>query len=192
MTKYHINLAKLFSFALGPLWAPVLFVVLSENFFYGIPANFLLVILIIQVTIPMGFFFVLPVTQNKSWDTPNLKERVKTIFVMMVCTLIILLLGVRSGYSQVVDFNIMLLLLLLPLMVISKFWKVSFHAYANSGSVILINYLYNWKFPFLLAVIPTVIWSRLVLKRHTPMQLAVGTILPAGILYLLFNSPLFK
>lgn len=67
---------------------------------------------------------------------------------------------------------------------ITQYWKISIHAAAYSGSVIIVGFIVDQKFLWLLVLLPIVIWARLVRKRHSPSQAVVASILNAICVYI--------
>jgi membrane-associated phospholipid phosphatase len=66
-------------------------------------------------------------------------------------------------------------------MVITFWWKISMHASSISGTITFLAVLYgNIVLPAFLLV-ALVGWSRVILKRHTAMQVTIGAILSAVI-----------
>lgn len=70
---------------------------------------------------------------------------------------------------------------------ISYYWKVSAHSIGLATTITLLAFLLGyWVFSFAI-VIPFLAWARLKLKRHTPLQLLIGTIIPPIFIVLIFN-----
>jgi len=65
----------------------------------------------------------------------------------------------------------------LIVLLFSLFWKISIHAMGISGPATALIYLFGWPGLLFSLLVPLVVWSRLHLKRHTPSQLIIGTIL---------------
>ena len=58
--------------------------------------------------------------------------------------------------------------------VVSYYWKISLHSAMITFFVCMIMFLFGFQFWPIIVTIPIVGWSRLVLKRHTLMQLVAG------------------
>ena len=68
----------------------------------------------------------------------------------------------------------------LAMMIITFYWKISIHSVGVIGPTMALAYAF-WPWGLLFALIfPPIVWSRYVLKKHTPAQLAGGAI--AGII----------
>jgi hypothetical protein len=62
---------------------------------------------------------------------------------------------------------------------ISGFWKISIHAAAYTGAVIIVSFIINTNLLWLLLMLPLIIWARLVRKRHSISQAIFASILNA-------------
>lgn len=71
---------------------------------------------------------------------------------------------------------------------ITYFWKISLHSSIVTLFVAMLLFIYGTKVVVVIAFIPLVFWSRIVLKRHTFWQLFAGFILAliiaVGIFYM--------
>jgi hypothetical protein len=63
--------------------------------------------------------------------------------------------------------------------IISGFWKISIHAAAYTGAVVIVGYIINFHLLLLLLLLPLVIWARLVRKKHDVLQASVAAVLNA-------------
>ena len=70
----------------------------------------------------------------------------------------------------------------LTVFVITFFWKISLHMTVNTSGAILLNTLFHGAYLPVLVVIPLIFWSRLYLKKHTPLQLLAGCGISAGVM----------
>ncbi len=60
--------------------------------------------------------------------------------------------------------------------VITLYWKISIHAVGVIGPTMALSYAFwPWGLLFIL-LLPPIVWSRYVLKKHTPAQLAAGAL----------------
>jgi membrane-associated phospholipid phosphatase len=60
---------------------------------------------------------------------------------------------------------------------INLHWKISIHAMGMAGPLTALIYLFGWTGLILTLLLPVVGWSRVYLKRHTPGQVIIGSIL---------------
>ncbi len=61
--------------------------------------------------------------------------------------------------------------------IVSKWWKISIHAIGCIGPTMGLVYAFGWPGLLLIISYPLVVWSRYVLRKHTPAQLIVGGLL---------------
>lgn len=78
------------------------------------------------------------------------------------------------------------LTLILALVIVTFFWKVSVHAGTVTFFYLLINYFFGWFFFWLVPIPILVMWSRWHQKKHTWGQLLGGSVL-AIFIFLIFT-----
>ena len=60
--------------------------------------------------------------------------------------------------------------------VITYFWKISVHAGVNGAALAFFNHFWGWEnYWWLALILLMVLWSRVEIKKHTLMQVAVGS-----------------
>lgn len=64
---------------------------------------------------------------------------------------------------------------------ITTSWKVSLHAAGISSMATVLLIIYGYLALPAVALVPVVFWARLVLKKHTPAQLAAGSLLAVSV-----------
>ena len=69
---------------------------------------------------------------------------------------------------------------------INFFWKISVHAAFMTGAAAVLIIVYGAPAAWTVFLIPAVIWARVELKQHTPMQAGVGAMLTAVLVFLIF------
>jgi len=62
-------------------------------------------------------------------------------------------------------------------LLINLSWKISIHAMGVAGPLTALIYLFGWPGLVFTLSVPLVAWSRVYLKRHTPWQVTMGTLL---------------
>lgn len=67
---------------------------------------------------------------------------------------------------------------------ITAFWKISMHMAGIAGPVVAASLLLPRTALASIVLIPLLAWARLVLRRHTPAQIAGGMVVPALVTYL--------
>jgi len=180
------KVAKCLSVILGPyLWLPILFTLII--FKTGLSSNQIRIlfptILILQVIIPLLYLFLGPTFGwISSWEMKIREERKPFLILVFVSSLMSLVAIYLYGNSLLLQMSIILLTLLVVLQAITNYWKISLHAAFNTGAVLVINFLFNWKLGFLFLTIPLIFWARLELKRHTISQLTLGFIIAVVII----------
>ncbi len=73
----------------------------------------------------------------------------------------------------------------LSLVLVTLRWKISFHSGLNTLIFCTVNYLYDWRFWWLLFLLVPIGWARLVMKKHSLAQLIAGTALSATVFFLI-------
>jgi len=183
-----IKVAKYLSIILGPhVWLPVIFILMIFN--SGLERQQLLIILpsvlILQVIVPILYLFFAPrIGWINHWDMGIREERKPFLIMMIILSFISFSIIYFFGNSFLLNLNIIFISLLFILLGITKYWKISLHASLNTSAAIIINFLFDWKLPFLYFTIPIIFWARLELKKHTPAQLVAGVIVTAIIILL--------
>ncbi|MCL5020040.1 MAG: hypothetical protein M1426_06215 [Patescibacteria group bacterium] len=175
----QIKIAKLLSIILGPLWLPALLFVLI--FKTGISLNNIKILLpsifVLQILLPAIYIYY--ITKSKkvnAWDLPKRHERYSLITINMIFTMISLFLVHLYGNTLLWNLSILLLISLTIITVTTFFFKISFHMSINVVGSILINFLFDWKLPFLYLSIPLIFWARLKLKRHNIYELLIAAL----------------
>jgi len=69
---------------------------------------------------------------------------------------------------------------------INLWWKISVHTAFMTGAAAVLIINYGAPAAWMVLLIPAVIWARIELKQHTPMQAGVGAILTAAVVVLIF------
>lgn len=118
------------------------------------------------------------------WDITKRKERYAFFSFIFVCIVFCLLLLNILKEINLLNFYLKLLLPLLIFFIITFFWKVSGHSLVNTIFVLLLYfYTHNsyiiYMGLFLLFLVGS---SRIVLKKHTLLQVVAGSLLALLIL----------
>jgi membrane-associated phospholipid phosphatase len=140
---------------------------------------------LLQIVIPSGFVLLkLKNNQISAWDLPEREERYPFLVVSIVSYLVSLVLIYLFGNAFLLNLSAISLLLLVLIAITTWFWKISLHSSLNTAGALMLNFLFDWRLPWLFLAIPLIIWARLVLKRHTPAQLLGGVGLSAAVVWL--------
>lgn len=154
----------------------------------GLTPNQLLLVtpitIFLLILVPIFYiFFAIRLKMAKNWDLSNKEERYGFIKTSLISGFLALLFIYFYGNQILFHLNLITIIILVVIGVITKFWKISFHASLITGTVILINFLFSWSLPILYLLIPMVIWARLTLKQHTLAQLLAGSLVSGGITF---------
>lgn len=137
------------------------------------------IFLFFLVLVPLiGDIYLVKKRRISDWDLSIRKERVKFIYADAI--LLLSLFSLTLIFNAPLIFKVTSLILFSIEIIfaqITLFWKISIHAQLISFlfcyAVIFLGINYIWFFLF----IPIVFLSRLVLKKHTVMQLFAGSLI---------------
>lgn len=189
------KLATFVSELLGPLfWAPAVVVAfLFKSNLSGSNLKILfLLVFILQVVIPLAYiyYFSLKLHLASAWDEPKRQERYPLLALLLGCFLLSSIAIYRLGTPLLFNLELITLILLIIILIVTIYWKISFHISLATFGSLMINFLYGFKLPYLLLFlsIPILYWARLTLRRHTKGQLLaaflINLIITLGGLYL--------
>lgn len=150
----------------------------------------------------LSIFFVsiLPIITSSLWilrnnlevDMPRREDRIYPLLLVILSYVVgVIVLFAAGAPSLTSALMVCYLNNTLIVLLFSLFWKISIHAMGIAGPATALIYLFGWPGLAFSLVVPLVVWSRLHLKRHTPVQLITGTtlgyLLTALQLYLLLG-----
>lgn len=186
------RIALFTSYVLHPLLMPfyaMLLVLYTSffGFFVSLPIKKLILYAVAAATIMLPIAFILLLRSLKVLTSIHLKERRErispilfTAFSMYLCHLILRhISNLHPIYSRAM---LWLMLLLLLLAIITRFWKISLHMAGVGGFLALAFSLSfaNWFFPLFILLAGILGSSRLYLKAHNLIQVAAGFLLGFG------------
>ena len=137
------------------------------------------VFLLIGIGLPTLYVFWLVKKKMVSdFHIPIRSQRIRPMVFMLVTTVItlFLLIGLHTP-RFVMILSLAAFGQLIIIFVITLKWKISGHAAAVSTFSALCWLFYGSLAGLVFILIPIVIWARLRLKRHTPLQTLGGTVL---------------
>jgi membrane-associated phospholipid phosphatase len=137
------------------------------------------VFLLVGIGFPTLYVFWLVKKKKVSdFHIPIRSQRIRPMVFMLVTTVIslFLLIGLHTP-RFVMILSLAAFGQLIIIFVITLKWKISGHAAAVSTFSALCWLFYGSLAGFVFILIPIVIWARLRLKRHTPLQTLAGTVL---------------
>ncbi len=140
-------------------------------------ARFFLVVLFSMVGIPAGLL-VLAIKKKivDNWDMTKRGQRPKMLFGLLVLEVMNLVV-VRPFADQFLFTTLVTLLAsLVGFTLITLFWKISGHTFANALVVGLIIKWFGWLWWPILFIVPLVGWARVVRRDHTVAQVVAGAL----------------
>jgi membrane-associated phospholipid phosphatase len=137
------------------------------------------IFLSIAVVLPTLYVFWLVRKKFVSdFHMPIRSQRIRPMIFMMVSGVVSVIALIQLHPPRfLIVIGLAACLQLIVIFVITLKWKISGHAAAVSTFSALCILLFGSLAGYVFVLIPVVIWARLRLKRHTPMQTLAGTIL---------------
>lgn len=132
------------------------------------------------------FVSILPIITSTLWikrkelevDMPQREDRIYPLLMVILSYIIgVMVLYTLGAPTLITTLMICYLNNTVVVLLFSLYWKISIHAMGMTGPATAIIYLFGWTGLIFSLLVPLVLWSRLHLKRHTPAQLIVGTVL---------------
>jgi membrane-associated phospholipid phosphatase len=132
------------------------------------------------------FVSILPIITSTLWikrkklevDMPKREDRIYPLLMVILSYIVgVLVLYTLGAPPLTTTLMIAYLNNTIVVLLFSLYWKISIHAMGVAGPATAIIYLFGWTGLIFSLLVPLVLWSRLYLKRHTPAQLIVGTVL---------------
>ncbi len=71
--------------------------------------------------------------------------------------------------------------------IITRWWKISFHAGGTAGTVTTLVLVFGPRLLLLTPLVPLAAWSRVTLGDHTPCQVSVGAALGGVVAWVVFS-----
>lgn len=147
--------------------------------FYNITAVLLPVLYVAQL-----------VWSGKATDLhlPHRQERLRPLLLsILFSSFAAIILWIGQAAPLFIALAIANLFQLVLIFLITLQWKISVHSAASAGLAVLGWAVWPETAVFLVPLIPFVAWSRVYLRRHTLAQTIAGTLLGAGITYVLLT-----
>ena len=122
------------------------------------------------VIIPFALFFIAWKTKLVSdWDITDRSQR-PMLFWSLTAIEIINIVVFRLWFliPMIIAFAVFSL--------ITHFWKISGHAFANALATGILISRFGWHWWPVLFIVPLVVWSRVVRKNHTLPQVIAGAL----------------
>jgi membrane-associated phospholipid phosphatase len=132
------------------------------------------------------FVSIIPIITSTLWikrkklevDMPKREDRIYPLLMVILSYIVgVMVLYTLGAPPLTTTLMIAYLNNTIVVLLFSLYWKISIHAMGIAGPATAIIYLFGWTGLIFSLLVPLVLWSRLYLKRHTPAQLIVGTVL---------------
>lgn len=184
MKKLKNVFAEIVSRVLDPVWEIPLAIMLAVAFAAaeGLRWRFLGLLLFIDAVVPMIFFLImLKNKQIKDWDIQNRAQRVPLYAFTLICHLAGLWLAYELGKQELVLVLSVFYVVGVVFALITTHWKISLHAGVNAVLMIAINMFYDWRYWWLMLLLPVVMWARVYQRHHSWEQVLAGAIVGGGL-----------
>lgn len=143
----------------------------------GFRWRFLVFLLLVDALLPaLYMFYGLRKGFISDWDMTKKEERrglyVFTVLVHLVGVVYAFFLGKSElGVILLVFWSLAVIFAL-----VTYFWKISVHAGVNGAALAFFNHFWGWEnYWWLVVVLLLVLWSRVEIKKHTWMQVMIGS-----------------
>ncbi|RKY56147.1 MAG: hypothetical protein DRP89_01980 [Candidatus Neomarinimicrobiota bacterium] len=175
----NVSVSQIISIIFHPiLFAPMAFALIFFSSLYKSSKGlecFVISIIATSLT-PMIYVYLMKKHgRTKGLDVPEREKRKDPFIIGIVAYLIALLLFwiLKAPKPALVlmwayAFNTMVAIL------ITHYWKISIHGMAAGGPTAALGYVISSNFYLLLLMLPLLVYSRVALKAHTPMQVIAG------------------
>lgn len=172
------QLAQSISFILGQyMLLPVLILVSLSRTGLSRPQQILFapLFLFLVVIFPTIVLYIM-IKRNviSDWDIRKREERHKIFPAFMIGTGLATLVSYYFASALFFHLCLILLIVVFVTIAITSFWKISLHMVLNTSVFLVVNFLFNWKLPYLYFLIPVVGWARHYDKHHSLAQICAG------------------
>lgn len=176
------KLAKFFSFiGQPPFLATIPFVyicmALSEDFTSGVLASLASVFAAVILPISIIIFFSKKFGNSDKLDVEKKEDRMQPLVSGIIGYAVgVVLLYLLDAPWLATVLMICYMFVTLVILFITPYWKISVHACGVIGPTMGLA-MAIWPYGMLyILLLPPIVWSRYVLRKHTPMQLAMGAV----------------
>lgn len=157
----------------APLLLAILFLTKSTS-----PAWLLALVVLIDTLVPVAFWaYGLKKGFISDWETSVRQERHNlNLLCLLVTTANVFIFYLFNDLFLLKVFLVFMILMVVYTL-ITFFWKISGHMTANTAFYLALNFFFDWRYWWLVFLLPMVAWARLVRNRHDVWQLLGGVIL---------------
>lgn len=152
----------------------------------------ILAVLVLNAAIP-GLFYMFFTSRGYVFDDTLQNKKVQrerliifSIFLTVITLELLILVSTGVYQPLLAVFTGGILTIVLGGM-ITYFWKISIHASLTTFFVVMLIVIFGWKVWPVVFLIPLIFWSRIVLNRHTFLQLFFGCLISLAIVLTTFN-----
>lgn len=173
--------AKAISFFLGPVFVllPVPFILVSkfsQSYYYALKwtifsyAFILAVVIFVIIGVMLGVF--------SNFDVSKREQRPLLFsFSAFAIFCYLLALLILDGPKVLFIALFAIAVGLVVIIVVNRWIKASIHMATFTSVILFIGIIYKGYSYLLFALIPLLAWSRIKIKKHTPMETVIGSIL---------------
>lgn len=187
----HLKKYKIISRIFDPIILTSISIIIVFNI-YNLKFVHSVVVFLTLFLFPVVFFVYSIITKKTDYDLTEKSTRIPLYFVTLFAAILNLILLKQWGYMELAEIIAMFVILIMMLLAITYFWKISLHAIANTLFFGLMGIIYSNA---LLLLVPPVIalvgYSRIKLEKHTLGQIIAGFVLGSlflGLIYLRSGS----
>jgi membrane-associated phospholipid phosphatase len=183
------RLAERLSLILQPqAVAVLLYALVSFTFSRGLQALLFFVLGILFVSV-FPTLFVLFLAHRGRVSDPDLPKREERFFPYLVIVgmygVLFILFFFFSAPSPLLAITLCYVVVTFAGAIISLFWKISLHLAGIAGPVTAISLLLHPLWGLLYLLLLPLGWARIYLKKHTPSQAVLGSLLSAFLTYMI-------
>lgn len=187
MKSLSFLISRVFDFY---FWFPVLlFITVFNSGLSSQQLKILLpILLVLEVIVPISLFsLVLAKRKVSDIDVTKRQERHRLFASLTLILFVASLVSFFLGNMLFFILQLISLVSALSMFLITLQFKISGHMLMNTGSIFIINYLFDWKLIWLFLLVPLVGFARIYLKKHTLIEVVTGMILGLGEPYLILK-----
>ncbi len=147
----------------------------------GLRWRFLGLLLFIDAVVPIIFYCLMVYhKQISNWDADKRSQRIPVLLFALFCHLVGLGIAHELGKGELVSILGVFYVIGIAFVAVTSKWKISFHSTVNAGLITMLNMFYDWRYSWLYALLPLVMWARVYQKHHTWQQVVAGAVLGGG------------
>jgi len=181
--------AAIISIVFQPTFIPIILYLIVSFHTVQMPQAIVFALIgIIFVTLaPIGLIFLM--TRFRKISDPDLPDR-RERFLPYISIVVLYIIGLivflyLQAPWQIIAITASYIAVTFAGAVISLFWKISMHLAGVSGPITALVFLVNPYFAFAYLLLLPIGWARYALKKHTLLQIIIGSLLSIGITYMI-------